>query len=183
MIATIIVIVVIALLVLWVISVQRKLVNAEELTKNAMSQIGVQQSSRWDALTGLVELIKSYNEHEYITLKSVIAARAGIDSNSTAEQAQAQEDPLQQALVQVRAISEQYPDLKADAMYIKTMDSVNTYENQVRLSRMTYNDTVTRYNRQIRQIPDSFVASLFHFTEKQYLKENTAKSDMPSLKI
>ena len=76
MIATIIVIVVIALLVLWVISVQRKLVNAEELTKNAMSQIGVQQSSRWDALTGLVELIKSYNEHEYITLKSVIAARA-----------------------------------------------------------------------------------------------------------
>ena len=114
MIATIIVIVVIALLVLWVISVQRKLVNAEELTKNAMSQIGVQQSSRWDALTGLVELIKSYNEHEYITLKSVIAARAGIDSNSTAEQAQAQEDLLQQALVQVRAISEQYPDLKAD---------------------------------------------------------------------
>ena len=183
MIATIIVIVVIALLVLWVISVQRKLVNAEELTKNAMSQIGVQQSSRWDALTGLVELIKSYNEHEYITLKSVIAARAGIDSNSTAEQDQAQEDLLQQALVQVRAISEQYPDLKADAMYIKTMDSVNTYENQVRLSRMTYNDTVTRYNRQIRQIPDSFVAALFHFTEKQYLKENTAKSDMPSLKI
>ena len=183
MIATIIVIVVIALLVLWVISVQRKLVNAEELTKNAMSQIGVQQSSRWDALTGLVELIKSYNEHEYITLKSVIAARAGIDSNSTAEQGQAQEDLLQQALVQVRAISEQYPDLKADAMYIKTMDSVNTYENQVRLSRMTYNDTVTRYNRQIRQIPDSFVAALFHFTEKQYLKENTAKSDMPSLKI
>ena len=85
--------------------------------------------------------------------------------------------------MQVRAISEQYPDLKADAMYIKTMDSVNTYENQVRLSRMTYNDTVTRYNRQIRQIPDSFVAALFHFTEKQYLKENTAKSDMPSLKI
>ena len=183
MIATIIVIVVIALLVLWVISVQRKLVNAEELTKNAMSQIGVQQSSRWDALTGLVELIKSYNEHEYITLKSVIAARSGIDANSTAEQAQAQEELLEKALVQVKAISEQYPDLKADAMYIKTMDSVNTYENQVRLSRMTYNDTVTRYNRQIRQIPESIVASLFHFTEKQYLKENTAKSDMPSLKI
>ena len=68
-------------------------------------------------------------------------------------------------------------------MYIKTMDSVNTYENQVRLSRMTYNDTVTRYNREIRQIPENIVAALFHFAEKQYLKENTAKSDMPSLKI
>lgn len=58
---TIIVIAVAAVLVLWIISVQRKLVNAEEIVKNAMSQIGVQQSSRWDALTGLVELLKSYN--------------------------------------------------------------------------------------------------------------------------
>ena len=68
-------------------------------------------------------------------------------------------------------------------MYIKTMDSVNTYENQVRLSRMSYNDTVTRYNRMTRQIPDSIVAAIFHFTEKQYLKEDAAKKDMPSLKV
>ena len=80
-------------------------------------------------------------------------------------------------------VAEHYPDLKADSMYISTMNSVNTYENQVRLSRMTYNDTVTRYNRMIRQIPDSIVASIFRFGEKDYLKENTAKSDMPSLKI
>ena len=180
---TIIVIAVVVLLVLWIISAQRKFVSAEEIVKNAMSQIGVQQSSRWDALTALVELIKSYNEHEYKTLKEVIAARAGITSNSTTAQAQEQEDLLQQALVQVRAISEQYPDLKANAMYIKTMDSVNTYENQVRMSRMVYNDSVTKYNRMVRQIPDSIVAALLHFTEKEYLKENTAKSDMPSLKI
>ena len=86
-------------------------------------------------------------------------------------------------MVQVKAISERYPELKADAMYIKTMDSVNTYENQVRMSRMVYNDSVTKYNRMVRQIPDSIVAAIFRFTEKDYLKENTAKSDMPSLKI
>ena len=183
MLVTVIVIAVIVLLVLWIISAQRKFVRAEEIVKNAMSQIGVQQSSRWDALTALVELIKSYNEHEYKTLKEVIAARAGITANSTTAQAQQQEDLLQQALVQVRAISEQYPDLKANAMYIKTMDSVNTYENQVRMSRMVYNDSVTKYNQMVRQIPDSIVAALLHFTEKEYLKENTAKSDMPSLKI
>ena len=148
-----------------------------------MSQIGVQQSSRWDALTALVELIKSYNEHEYNTLKDVIAGRAGITANSTPAQAQAQEELLEKAMVQVKAISERYPELKADAMYIKTMDSVNTYENQVRMSRMVYNDSVTKYNRMVRQIPDSIVAAIFHFTEKEYLKENTAKSDMPSLKI
>lgn len=183
MLTAIIVIAIVAVIVLWVISSQRKLVNAEELTKNAMSQIGVQQSSRWDALTALVELLKSYNEHEYNTLKDVIASRAGINANSTAAEAQAQDDAFSAAMKQLNVVVERYPELKADAMYQKTMDSVNTYENQVRLSRMTYNDAVTRYNRLTRQIPDSIVASLFHFTEKQYLQEDTAKKDMPSLKI
>ena len=183
MLTTLIIIAVVVLLVLWVISAQRKFVSAEEIVKNAMSQIGVQQSSRWDALTALVELLKSYNEHEYNTLKDVIAARAGITSESTAAQAQQQEDLLQKAMVQVKAVAEQYPQLKADSMYNKTMDSVNTYENQVRMSRMVYNDSVTKYNRMVRQIPDSIVAAIFRFTEKEYLKENTAKSDMPSLKI
>jgi LemA protein len=183
MITTIIVIAVVAVLVLWVISVQRKLVSAEEIVKNAMSQIGVQQSSRWDALTGLVELLKSYNEHEYNTLKDVIAARSNIGSNSSASEAQAQEDLIGKVMMRLNVVAEQYPDLKADSMYVNTMNSVNTYENQVRMSRMTYNDSVTRYNRMIRQIPDSIVASIFRFTEKEYLKENAAKADMPSLKI
>ena len=183
MITTIIVIAVVAVLVLWVISVQRKLVNAEEIVKNAMSQIGVQQSSRWDALTGLVELLKSYNEHEYNTLRDVIAARSNIGSNSSAAEAQAQEDLITKVMSRISVVAEQYPNIKADTMYVNTMNSVNTYENQVRLSRMTYNDSVTRYNRMIRQIPDSIVASIFRFTEKDYLKEVAAKADMPSLKI
>ena len=183
MITTIIVIAVVAVLVLWVISVQRKLVNAEEIVKNAMSQIGVQQSSRWDALTGLVELLKSYNEHEYNTLKDVIAARSNIGSNSSASEAQAQEDLITKVMSRISVVAEQYPNIKADTMYVNTMNSVNTYENQVRMSRMTYNDSVTRYNRMIRQIPDSIVASIFRFTEKDYLKEVAAKADMPSLKI
>lgn len=183
MLTALIIVAVVVVLIIWIISVQRKFVNAEELTKNAMSQIGVQQSSRWDALTGLVELLKSYNEHEYRTLKDVIAGRSSINANSTPAEAQAQEDLITNTMSRISAVVEQYPNLKADAMYIKTMDSVNTYENQVRMSRMTYNDTVTRYNRLIRQIPDSIVAGMFRFTEKQYLKENTAKADMPSLKI
>ena len=80
-------------------------------------------------------------------------------------------------------MAERYPELKANEMYNKTMESVNTYENQVRMSRMVYNDTVTKYNQLIRQIPDSFIASLFHFTAKDYLKEDETKSSMPSMKI
>lgn len=174
---------ILVLLVLWVVSVQRKLVSQEELVKNSLSQIGVQMSSRWDALKALAELTKSYDEHEYNTLMDVIAQRTKITGNSTAAEAQKQEAMMAGALKSIIAVAEQYPELKASEMYTKTMDSVNTYENQVRMSRMVYNDSVTKYNRIIRQIPDSIVASLFHFESKDYLEEPVGKTEMPSMKI
>lgn len=179
----IIVIAVIALLVLWVISVQRKLVNQDELCKNAMSTIGVQQESRWDALTGMVELIKSYNEHEYNTLRDVIAQRRPIDGNSTAEQVDAQEGLMGQVAAGINVVVEKYPELKANENYAKAMDAVDQYTNMVRTSKMVYNDTATKYNKFIRQIPDSFVAGLFGFKERDYLKTEEKKTEMPSLKI
>ena len=179
----IIIIAVAALLILWGIGVQRKLVSAEELCKNSMSQIGVQQNSRWDALTALTELVKGYNEHEYKTLMDVIAQRREVGSGSSAADAQAQEDAIGKAFTQIKAVAEQYPDLKANEQFLKTMDSVNSYENQVRLARMTYNDTVTKFNRIVRMFPDSLVASLLRFAAKDYLKEPAGKTEMPSMKI
>ena len=179
----IIVIIVLALLVLWMISVQRKLVNQDELCKNAMSTIGVQQESRWDALTGMVELIKSYNEHEYNTLRDVIAQRRPIDGNSSAQEADQQENLMGQVASRLNVAIEQYPDIKANENYAKAMDAVDKYTNMVRTSKMVYNDTATNYNKLIRQIPDSFVASLFGFKVREYLKIEDQKTGMPSLKI
>ena len=179
----IIIVAVIALLIVWVIGVQRQLVSAEEVCKNSMSQIGVQTKSRWDALTALVELVKSYNEHEYNTLKDVIAARKQITGSSTAAEVEAQEQAIAGAMKQINVVAEQYPDLKANENYGKAMDSVNTYENQVRMARMVYNDSVTKFNRLVRQIPNSFVAGFLGFKEKDYLQEDAAKSEMPSMKI
>jgi LemA protein len=181
--AIIIVLILAALLILWGIGVQRKLVNGDELCKNALSQIGVQQNSRWDALTALVELVKSYNEHEYNTLKDIIAQRREIGPSSTVEEANAQESALGKVFSQVKLVAERYPDLKANEQYLKTMDSVNVYENQVRLSRMTFNDTVTKFNRMVRQFPDSIVAGLLKFAVKDYLKEPEGKTEMPSMNI
>ena len=179
----IIAIVIVVLLVLWIVSVQRKLVNKDELCKNAMSTIGVQQESRWDALTGMVELIKSYNEHEYNTLRDTIAQRRPIDSSSTAEQVDAQENLMGQVMSRLNMVIEQYPDLKANENYAKAMDAVDKYTNMVRTSKMVYNDTATKYNKLIRQIPDSFVASLFGFKSRDYLKTEEKKTEMPSLKF
>jgi len=172
-----------ALLIVWIVGVQRQLVSADELCKNSMSQIGVQTQSRWDALTALVELVKSYNEHEYNTLKEVIAMRKTINGSSTVADVNAQEQAIAGAMKQINVVAEQYPDLKANENYAKAMDSVNLYENQVRMSRMVYNDAVTKFNRLVRQIPNNFVAGFLGFREKDYLQEDQAKSQMPSMKI
>ena len=178
-----IIVAIVAIAVFWVISVQRKLVAKDELCSNAMSQIGVQQQSRWDAVTALVDLVKSYNEHEYNTLRDVIAQRKNITGASSPADADVQENAISGALRQINLVAEQYPALKAEVNYGKTMDSVNLYENQVRMSRMVYNDAVTKFNSCARQFPDSIVAGMLNFPPKQYLQNVESKSEMPSTKI
>lgn len=167
----------------WFVKVQRGLVASDENCSNAMSQIGVQQQSRWDALTALAELTKSYSEHEYNALKDIIAMRQGVNGNSTAKEAEEQEQLIAKAMRSINVTVERYPDLKANETYMKTMDSVNVYENQVRTSRMVYNDSVTIYNRMIRQFPSSIAASMLHFEKRDYLQENKETASMPSMKI
>lgn len=181
--ALLIIIAVLALLVLWFISGQRKLVSQDELCQNAMSQIGVQQQSRWDALTALAELVKSYNEHEYKTLLEVIKERKSITGTSSAAEADAQEAALTGLTRQINVVAERYPELKANENYARAMESVNVYENQVRTSRMVYNDTVTKFNRLVRQFPDSVIAGILHFGVKDYIKEVSEKTGMPSMNI
>lgn len=180
---TIIIIAVVAIIAIWAVSVQRNLVGKEENCKNAMSQIGVQQASRWDALKALADLTKSYSEFEYKALTDIIAQRRPVTASSSAAEANAQENKIVEAFTHIMAVGEQYPELKSSETYAKTMDSVNVYENQVRMSRMVYNDSVTLLNRAVRQFPASLVAGLFGFSTKEYLVENTGKEEMPSMKI
>ena len=179
----IIIIAVVAVIVIWIIGVQRNLVSKEEICKNALSQIGVQQESRWDALTALAEMTKSYSEYEYKALTDIIAQRKPVTAGSSVAEANAQENKITEALTHIMAIGEQYPDLKASATYVKTMDSINTYENQVRMSRMVFNDSVTAFNRLVRQFPNNLVAGMLGFAVKDYLVESAGKSSMPSMKI
>ena len=179
----IIIVAIIAIVAFWFMGIQRKLVSSDELCQNSMSQIGVQQQSRWNAVSALVKLTKSYNEHEYNTLVDVIKQRKDITRTSAVADANAQEDVLVAAAAKIRFVAEQYPELKADATYAKTMDSLNNYENQVRMSRMVFNDSVTKYNRIVRQFPDSIVASILKFPLREYLKEVESKRELPEINI
>ena len=175
--------VVLVLLVLWFVNCQRRLVQLDELCGNALSQIGVQQSSRWDALTALAQLTKSYSEHEYSTLMEVIGKRQAVGSGSTAAQADAQENMLTQAMGRIIAVGEAYPDLKAQATYTKTMDNVKEFETNVRYARMSFNDTVTKFNREVRMFPGSLAASMLHFRTRDYLQEEPGKTQMPNMNV
>ncbi len=169
MLPTIITIIVIfAVIVLWIISTQRKLVVLDENISNAMSQIGVQLSSRFDALTALLDLIKGYASHESETLIETIKSRRSmITPKSTPDDVLRQEEIISEALGGIAMVTEQHPELKANHTYIKTMDAVQTYENMVRTSRMIYNDSVTKLSREIRMFPISMIARILGFRQRE----------------
>lgn len=173
MLPTLIVIIAIAaVMVLWTISTQRKLVVLDENISNAMSQIGVQLSSRFDALTALLDLTKGYAKHESETLIETIKSRRSvITAKSAPDDVLRQEGIISEALGRIAMVTEQYPELAANQTYIKTMDAVQTFENMVRTSRLIYNDSVTKLNREIRMFPVSMIAGMLGFRQREYLVE------------
>ncbi|MBL7575692.1 LemA protein [Peptoniphilus asaccharolyticus DSM 20463] len=173
-----IIILAIVIIAVYALSVQRQLVRAKEYIDNSFSQIGVNQQSRWDALTQLAKATSAYSSHEYRTLMDVIDSRK---SNTTLENLESNEQAIQSALSRVNVLAEQYPDLKASQVYIETMKSVNDYENKVRVARMVFNDSVTKYNRIVKQLPSSIFASMFGFSVQEYLNADSKKSEMPEL--
>jgi len=178
----IIIIAIIAVLVLWVISVQNKLVKSDEYCNNALKQINVQQVSRYDALKNLVKLTREYASYESETLQKVIEARSMATSpKPTAEEINANEQALAEMTSKLLAIVERYPDLKANEQYIKVMEDLKGYEENVRLARMTFNDTVTKFNNQVRMFPGSIVASMLGFATKEYLAEDKTKVEYPEI--
>jgi LemA protein len=179
----IVIVAIITVIVIWLISTQRKLVVLDENSSNAMSQIGVQLSSRFDALTALLDLTKGYARHESETLIETIKSRRSmITAKSTPDDVMRQEGVISEALGRIAMVTEQYPDLKANQTYIKTMDAVQTFESMVRTSRLIYNDSVTKLNREIRMFPVSIIAGMLGFRQREYLVDQETKADMPSMK-
>ena len=178
----IIILVILAALVLWGISMQNKLVQSDELCNNALKQINVQQVSRYDAILALVKLTREYATYESETLEKVIAQRKITSSaNPTISEINENEAALQQMSARLIAVAEQYPDLKANQNYQQTMADIKQYEENVRLSRMTFNDTVTKYNNQVRMFPGSVVAGILGFAKRDYLADEPAKKDYPDI--
>ena len=182
--ALIIIIVLAVIVIGYFISTQRALVNLDELCKNALSQIEVQLNSRFDAVVALAKAAAQYAKHESDTIIETIQARGG-NSGATANTPaaiNAQTDLLGQMMGRLNVVFERYPELKASELYKETQLGMKQYDENVRMSRMIYNDTATKMNRMVRQWPSSIVASMLHFDQKDYLKvDDEQKKSYPNL--
>jgi LemA protein len=178
------------LLIFWLVGVYNGLVVARNRFKNAFAQIDVQLKRRYDLIPNLVETAKGYMAHERETLEAVIKARnsaftaeqkaAANPSNPAAlkelNQAEAQ---LGSALGRLFALSEAYPDLKANQNMLALQEELTSTENKIGFARQAFNDTATAYNNQRQVFPAVMVAGMFGFTEAELLEAQQAEREAP----
>lgn len=174
----IVLLVIIGALVLYFVAVYNGLIAKRVECENAWSQIDVQLKRRYDLIPNLVETVKGYAGHEKETLEAVIQARntaISTDSNDIAATAQA-ENALSGTLRQLFALSESYPDLKANENFMQLQEEVTSTENRISFSRQHYNDSVSLYNTAISQIPANIVAGMGGFVKRDFFELDTAEA-------
>src|ERR671915_2651675 len=161
---------VVVLLVVFLIVTYNRLVQLRNRTEAAWSQIDVQLKRRYDLIPNLVETVKGYASHERETLDAVIEARnAGMTAQGPHDQAEA-ENMLSGALKSLFALSEAYPDLKANQNFAQLQEELTGTEGRIAYARQFYNDTVYRYNTKIQSFPANVLANSFRFTEREYFE-------------
>ena len=163
---SVIVCLLVILLAIWIVSVRKKLAIMDENINHSMNQIGVQLSSRFDALLSLLDFTKKYAGYEAQTLTDEVnEKRCIIMETSTPEEVLRQEGVINEVL-------EEYPGSTDENEYIKCMDAVECYEKMVQTSRLIYNDSVTKLNRELHIFPTSVLAHMLGFEKRDYLVEN-----------
>ena len=172
-----------AAIVLWAVSIKRKLAELDENSRHAMYQIGVQLSSRFDALTVLLDLTRSYTRQESDGLTEAMhTERRVITANSTPADVLHQEGIIAEALAWIAMVTQESPELKVHQDYITTMDAVAIFDNMVHTSQLIYNDCVTKLNREVRRFPVVMIAGIMGFRQRDYLEEPSAQADLPHMK-
>ncbi len=159
-------------LILYVIVTYNKLVVLRNRVRDQWAQIDVQLKRRFDLIPNLVNTIKGYTKHESETLQNVIKARNTFLNASSKEEEIKADGELTNAMTKLFALTEAYPDLKANHSFMDLQEELTSTENKISVARQFYNDTVLVLNNKIETIPSNFVAGIFHFKKEPFLKAN-----------
>lgn len=163
--------IIIVVLVLYVISIQHRLVGINENINHAMNQITVQLSSRLDALRVLLALTEKYCPREYQPLSETAKSLHRITSGSSPKNIQEQEQMINKLSRCITILAEKSPELKTDENYLRCMAAMDNYEKMFQTSRLIYNDHVNRLNRELQMLPASVIAGIFGIYKKEYLEQ------------
>jgi LemA protein len=181
---TIILLAIVAVLVIYVIVAYNGLVRAKNQIENAWSQIDVQLKRRLDLIPNLVETVKGYAAHERETLDAVIRARnAAIAAPDTPHDQANADSVLTGALRQVFALSEAYPDLKANQNFLALQEELTATEGRVAYARQFYNDSVLSYNNKLEQFPTVFIAKAMKYERREYFEADEAARTTPTVEF
>lgn len=177
---TIIIIVVVILIGLYVMTSYNSLIKYRNWVQEAWSQIDVQLKRRHDLIPNLVNTVKGYAKHEKETLEKVIQARNQLISGTPQERIDA-DNQIQQSLKSIFALSEAYPDLKANQNFLNLQEELTTTENKVSYSRQLYNKTVADYNIKRETFPTNMIANMFNFKREELIEIPEDDREVPNV--
>lgn len=159
-----IILIIVILLVLFIISTYNGLVKSKMNVENSWSQIDVQLQRRFDLIPNFVETVKGYMAHEQETFEKIAKLRTSwANANSISDKAKL-DNELSSTLKTIMAISENYPELKANQNFLQLSEELRNTENKISFSRQFYNDSVTIYNTKLQVFPSNIIAGMFHFS-------------------
>ena len=184
---TIVLVVILVVLAFFVISMYNRLVTLRQRVKEAWADIDVQLKRRWDLIPNLVETVKGYAAHERQTFEAVTQARAAAmsaaQSGSPEQRAQA-ENALGAALINLRAIAEEYPQLQAIQEFKDLSENLTATEDKIAFARRFYNGNVRDYNTALMTFPMNVLVGMFGFTPEQYFElTDAAERAVPQVKF
>ncbi len=181
--ALIIILAIIVIIVLWVIATYNSLITFRNRVKDSWSQIDVQLKRRFDLIPNLVETVKGYAKHEKETLEEVINARNSYLSATLPEDQMKADGALTKAVNKLFALSESYPDLKANTNFTDLQNSLKETEDKIAMSRQFYNDVVLQYNNKIEMVPSNIVANIFKFQKETFFQVNEEEKENVKVKF
>ena len=179
----IVVLAIVVVIVLWVISSYNTLVRLRNRVRDQWAQIDVQLKRRFDLIPNLVETVKGYTKHESETLENVVKARNTYLSATTPEAQMEANGELTQAISKLFALAEAYPDLKANANFVKMQDDLKETEDKISYARQFYNDTVLKYNNKVEVIPTNIIAGMFGFKKEAFFEAAAAERENVQVKF
>lgn len=178
----VIILVVVLVVVVWLISSYNGFVKLRNKTEEAYSAMDVSLKKRYDLIPNFVETVKGYAKHESETLEKVIAARNSAMSASTPADKIEKDNVLTGTLRSLFAISENYPDLKANVNFMELQNQLSRIEEEIAGSRRYYNGVVNKFNTKIEMFPGNILAEIFNF-ERKPLYEVTSEGERENVKV